>query len=85
MLAVELEVATKKMDKELKLKEENERVETEEEPNNPPPKKTRCQTCRKKVGLTSFTCRCGGVFCTLHLYSDQHQCAFDYNPWPGSR
>lgn len=42
------------------------------------PKKNRCHTCRKKVGLTGFQCRCGGLYCSLHRYSDKHQCSFDY-------
>ncbi|CAG5087989.1 Similar to ZFAND5: AN1-type zinc finger protein 5 (Homo sapiens) [Cotesia congregata] len=29
-------------------------------------KRNRCFTCRKKIGLTGFDCRCGGVFCGLH-------------------
>lgn len=41
-------------------------------------KKNRCQMCRKKVGLTGFECRCGGLFCSLHRYSDKHECSFDY-------
>ncbi|XP_064645215.1 AN1-type zinc finger protein 6-like [Lineus longissimus] len=42
------------------------------------PKKNRCTTCKKKVGLTGFQCRCGGLYCSLHRYSDKHGCAFDY-------
>jgi len=42
------------------------------------PKKNRCLTCRKKVGLTGFSCRCGGMFCSIHRYSDKHDCTFDY-------
>lgn len=42
------------------------------------PKKSRCFTCRKKVGLTGFDCRCGNVFCGVHRYSDVHNCTFDY-------
>ncbi|XP_012672725.1 AN1-type zinc finger protein 6 [Clupea harengus] len=42
------------------------------------PKKNRCFTCRKKVGLTGFGCRCGNVFCGIHRYSDIHNCTFDY-------
>ncbi|KAK7096284.1 AN1-type zinc finger protein 6-like isoform X2 [Littorina saxatilis] len=42
------------------------------------PKKNRCHTCRKKVGLTGFECRCGGLYCGIHRYSDKHQCSFDY-------
>lgn len=42
------------------------------------PKKNRCHTCKKKVGLTGFQCRCGGLYCGLHRYSDKHECSFDY-------
>lgn len=41
-------------------------------------KKNRCAVCRKKVGLTGFECRCGGLFCAVHRYSDKHDCTFDY-------
>ncbi|THU61344.1 hypothetical protein C4D60_Mb07t22290 [Musa balbisiana] len=38
----------------------------------------RCSTCRKRVGLTGFSCRCGNLFCAAHRYSDKHDCQFDY-------
>ncbi|XP_052170552.1 zinc finger A20 and AN1 domain-containing stress-associated protein 8-like [Diospyros lotus] len=38
----------------------------------------RCTTCRKRVGLTGFNCRCGNLFCATHRYSDKHDCPFDY-------
>lgn len=38
----------------------------------------RCTTCKKKVGLTGFKCRCGNLFCGSHRYSDKHDCQFDY-------
>ncbi|GAB4835187.1 Zinc finger A20 and AN1 domain-containing stress-associated protein 8 [Ancistrocladus abbreviatus] len=38
----------------------------------------RCNTCKKRVGLTGFNCRCGNVFCPIHRYSDKHSCPFDY-------
>jgi len=41
-------------------------------------KRNRCYSCRKKVGLTGFECRCGGLYCGLHRYSDKHNCTFDY-------
>ncbi|KFP04431.1 AN1-type zinc finger protein 5 [Calypte anna] len=44
----------------------------------PKPKKNRCFTCRKKIGLTGFDCRCGNLFCALHRYSDMHGCPYDY-------
>ncbi|KAJ6805701.1 putative zinc finger A20 and AN1 domain-containing stress-associated protein 8 [Iris pallida] len=39
---------------------------------------SRCNTCRKRVGLTGFNCRCGNLFCATHRYSDKHSCPFDY-------
>eukprot|EP00871_Galdieria_phlegrea_P003837 jgi/Galph1/4454/GphlegSOOS_G3033.1 len=41
-------------------------------------RKSRCETCNKKVGLTGFTCRCGFLFCSEHRYSDKHNCTFDF-------
>ncbi|KAK7285548.1 hypothetical protein RJT34_20323 [Clitoria ternatea] len=38
----------------------------------------RCATCKKRVGLTGFGCKCGNLFCATHRYSDKHQCPFDY-------
>lgn len=28
--------------------------------------------------VTGFECRCGGLFCSVHRYSDKHDCKFDY-------
>lgn len=39
---------------------------------------SRCNTCKKRVGLTGFNCRCGNLFCATHRYSDKHECPFDY-------
>ncbi|GJN03923.1 hypothetical protein PR202_ga21421 [Eleusine coracana subsp. coracana] len=38
----------------------------------------RCHSCRKRVGLTGFRCRCGELFCGAHRYSDRHDCSFNY-------
>lgn len=38
----------------------------------------RCTTCNKRVGLTGFNCRCGNLFCSVHRYSDNHECLYDY-------
>uniref|UniRef100_A0A915AXW3 AN1-type zinc finger protein 5 n=1 Tax=Parascaris univalens TaxID=6257 RepID=A0A915AXW3_PARUN len=61
-------------------------LETTAEGNNanttdapPPPKKAnRCQVCKKRVGLTGFVCRCGGLYCGEHRYDSAHGCSFDY-------
>jgi len=42
------------------------------------PVRSRCASCNKKVGLLGFVCRCGGTFCSLHRYSDEHPCDFDF-------
>ncbi|PHT97675.1 Zinc finger A20 and AN1 domain-containing stress-associated protein 4 [Capsicum chinense] len=38
----------------------------------------KCTACRKRVGLTGFSCKCGDLFCAVHPYSDKHNCSFDY-------
>lgn len=44
----------------------------------PSQKVNRCLSCNKRVGLTGFKCRCGGLFCSFHRYNDKHDCSFDY-------
>jgi hypothetical protein len=39
---------------------------------------SRCQECKKKLGILGIKCRCGGMYCTKHRYSDQHNCSVDY-------
>lgn len=48
---------------------------TEQMPKQGP---NRCLSCKKRVGLTGFNCRCGNLFCSTHRYSDKHECPFDY-------
>ncbi|XP_053202740.1 AN1-type zinc finger protein 4-like [Panonychus citri] len=41
--------------------------------------KNRCFTCNKRLGLaTKYDCRCGQMFCTVHRYSEAHDCSHDY-------
>ncbi|XP_010244455.1 PREDICTED: zinc finger A20 and AN1 domain-containing stress-associated protein 4-like [Nelumbo nucifera] len=42
------------------------------------PQPNRCATCRKRVGLTGFKCRCGITLCGSHRYPEQHGCTFDF-------
>uniref|UniRef100_A0A1I7W8W7 AN1-type domain-containing protein n=1 Tax=Heterorhabditis bacteriophora TaxID=37862 RepID=A0A1I7W8W7_HETBA len=44
----------------------------------PAKKANRCQMCKKRVGLTGFSCRCGGLYCGEHRYDQAHNCSFDY-------
>lgn len=48
------------------------------QPEEKKSKTNRCLTCRKKLGLLGFECRCGGLFCGTHRYSDKHDCSFNY-------
>ncbi|KAH6555607.1 hypothetical protein KP509_1Z114100 [Ceratopteris richardii] len=41
-------------------------------------KPNRCFSCRRRVGLAGFKCRCGNLFCPVHRYSEEHNCTFDY-------
>ncbi|XP_010504026.1 PREDICTED: zinc finger A20 and AN1 domain-containing stress-associated protein 6-like [Camelina sativa] len=45
-------------------------------PEKKPP--NRCTTCRKRVGLTGFNCRCGTTFCGAHRYPEVHGCTYDF-------
>jgi AN1-like Zinc finger len=41
---------------------------------------TRCQfeSCKKKLPLTAFSCRCNKMFCAVHRPSETHKCSFNY-------
>jgi hypothetical protein len=41
-------------------------------------KKKRCQTCKKKLGLIAFPCKCGGEYCAVHRSNADHNCTYDY-------
>lgn len=51
-------------------------VTAAEEPKQP--QQNRCMTCRKRVGITGFKCRCGMTLCGTHRYPEQHACEFDF-------
>jgi hypothetical protein len=46
---------------------------------NPKPK-NRCSfdTCRHKLLLSDFPCKCAKTFCSSHRHSEHHNCEFDY-------
>ncbi|KAK9061337.1 hypothetical protein SSX86_018517 [Deinandra increscens subsp. villosa] len=48
------------------------------EPAVKPQLRNRCVSCRRRVGLTGFTCRCGAMFCGTHRYPEKHGCTFDF-------
>ena len=44
----------------------SEEKKKEEEKKDGKKKKNRCFVCKKKLGLTGFSCRCDGLFCAVH-------------------
>ncbi|XP_042477493.1 zinc finger A20 and AN1 domain-containing stress-associated protein 1-like [Macadamia integrifolia] len=40
--------------------------------------KKRCVSCKKRVGILGFNCRCGSTFCSEHRYPEVHACTFDF-------
>ena len=62
----------------LKKKDESKFKENFKKTEDSGKQKRRCLVCKKKVGLTAISCRCGGLFCSIHRYSDKHDCDFDY-------
>ncbi|CAN1180548.1 Zinc finger A20 and AN1 domain-containing stress-associated protein 10 [Linum perenne] len=40
--------------------------------------KKKCGSCKKRVGLLGFKCRCARVFCGKHRYPEEHGCTFDH-------
>ncbi|KAF6775396.1 hypothetical protein AHF37_05164 [Paragonimus kellicotti] len=57
-----------------------DKVKDDSKPSSPASAKSpRCDICRKRVGPAGgYSCRCEGVFCSLHRYSDAHNCSYDY-------
>jgi len=41
-------------------------------------KKRACELCQKKLALSDFSCRCGGLFCAIHRPDAEHKCSYDY-------
>ncbi len=46
----------------------------------PPVDKKRCKKngCKKKLGLTAFSCKCGLYFCVEHRPAEEHECTYNY-------
>ncbi|KAI3693573.1 hypothetical protein L1987_76520 [Smallanthus sonchifolius] len=39
---------------------------------------SRCLSCKKKLGVMGFKCKCGETFCGNHRYPEEHDCEFDF-------
>ncbi|KAF8413061.1 hypothetical protein HHK36_001037 [Tetracentron sinense] len=38
----------------------------------------RCWSCKRRMGLVGFKCKCGNTFCGRHRYPEEHLCTFDF-------
>ncbi|XP_048330336.2 zinc finger A20 and AN1 domain-containing stress-associated protein 8 [Ziziphus jujuba] len=56
----------------------NSSLNTEKDEEKAKEGPNRCSTCRKRIGLTGFNCRCGNLFCAVHRYTDKHDCPYNY-------
>ena len=39
---------------------------------------TRCNQCKKKLGIMEYKCKCEKLFCISHLQPQEHACTFNY-------
>lgn len=37
-----------------------------------------CFSCKKKLLLTDFACKCEKRFCVMHRFPEVHSCTYDY-------
>jgi hypothetical protein len=35
-------------------------------------------SCKKKLSLTDFPCKCGKICCSLHRAAEEHACTYNY-------
>jgi len=37
------------------------------------------ESCKKKLALSDFPCKCSKKYCAEHRYAEAHACSFDYH------
>ena len=43
-----------------------------------PPKRCEAEDCKRKLALTTGSCKCKKYFCAKHGPAEDHNCTFDY-------
>lgn len=43
-----------------------------------PPKRCEAENCKRKLALTTGSCKCKKYFCTKHSFAEDHKCTFNY-------
>ena len=59
--------------------ESGEGLEAKKKKKKKKPRRCEFPTCRTRLLLTSYACRCEKFFCPLHVPSEEHDCEFDYH------
>ena len=70
----ELEVALVERNILLEMMKEREDLMVGKTDNKVKKKTIRCSFCNKKCNMINITCKCGGVFCQLHMSLSSHKC-----------
>ena len=39
---------------------------------------SKCYTCKRKVGVMAYKCKCGFTFCKFHRLPEEHDCTYDF-------
>jgi len=39
---------------------------------------SRCEKCKKKLGVYKYKCKCEKIFCITHLHYEEHNCTYNY-------
>jgi recombinational DNA repair protein (RecF pathway) len=39
---------------------------------------SRCEHCKKKLGIIEYKCKCEKLFCIKHLHYEEHNCKYNY-------
>ena len=89
--APEVKIDTDMKDESIKEEVKQEQLPVEQPPQRPiqvseiqsyyflKDDKTKCWSCKKKIGLLGMVCRCEYTFCPKHRYPEEHQCDFNFD------
>ena len=53
-------------------------AEKAEKPKAEKPKKCQHLSCKTKLMLSDFACKCENYYCSSHRHAESHSCSFDF-------
>jgi hypothetical protein len=42
------------------------------------PQRCNLESCKAKLPITAYACKCSGMFCSKHSFFNDHACSYDY-------